>query len=189
MEKKPNIGFAITGSFCTHEQILQSIGELVDKGYAVYPIVSDTSLKTNTRFGTAKNLIKKLEAITSHKALGDIVAVEPTGPQGLFDVIVVAPCTGNTLAKIANGINDTSVTMAVKAHIRNNKPVVIGISTNDGMGMNFKNLATLFAAKTSFLCRLGKMILKKSQNLWLRIGKNLKKQLNLLCAVSKFNQF
>lgn len=183
MEKKPNIGFAITGSFCTHEQILQSIGELVDKGYAVYPIVSDTSLKTNTRFGTAKNLIKKLEAITSHKALGDIVAVEPTGPQGLFDVIVVAPCTGNTLAKIANGINDTSVTMAVKAHIRNNKPVVIGISTNDGMGMNFKNLATLFAAKNFFFVPFGQDDFEKKPKSLVADWQKLEKTIELaLCG-------
>ena len=153
--EKPRIGFAITGSFCTHEKILEVIKELTDKGYTIYPIVSESTFETNTRFGAAKDFLEALEDITGNKALATIVEVEPTGPQNLFDVIVVAPCTGNTLAKIANGINDTPVTMAVKAHVRNHKPVVVGISTNDAMGLNFKNLATLFAAKNFFFVPFG----------------------------------
>ena len=153
--EKPRIGFAITGSFCTHEKILEVIKELTDKGYTIYPIVSESTFETNTRFGAAKDFLAALEDITGNKALATIVEVEPTGPQNLFDVIVVAPCTGNTLAKIANGINDTPVTMAVKAHVRNHKPVVVGISTNDAMGLNFKNLATLFAAKNFFFVPFG----------------------------------
>ena len=153
--EKPTIGFAITGSFCTHERILEVIKELTDKGYKIYPIVSETTFETDTRFGAAKDFLDALEEITGNHPFSTIVDVEPTGPQNLFDVIVVAPCTGNTLAKIANGINDTPITMAVKAHVRNNKPVVVGISTNDGMGLNFKNLATLFAAKNFFFVPFG----------------------------------
>lgn len=153
--EKPRIGFAITGSFCTHEKILEVVKELADKGYKIYPIVSENTFDTNTRFGTAEKFLSQLEHITGNKPLATIVDVEPTGPQNLFDVIVVAPCTGNTLAKIANGINDTPVTMAVKAHVRNHKPVVVGISTNDGMGLNFKNIATLFSAKDFFFVPFG----------------------------------
>lgn len=153
--EKTNIGFAITGSFCTHEKILQSIQELVHQGHEVFPIVSEITAKTSTRFGESDKFLNTLEKITGHKPLGNIVEVEPTGPRNLFEVLVVAPCTGNTLAKIANGINDTAVTMAVKAHGRNNKPVVIGISTNDGLGLNLKNIGTLFSAKNFYFVPFG----------------------------------
>lgn len=153
--EKTNIGFAITGSFCTHEEILKWIQGLINSGHNVYPIVSETTAHTSTRFGEAEQFLQNLENITHHKPFQSIVGVEPTGPQNLFDILVVAPCTGNTLAKIANGINDTAVTMAVKAHVRNNKPVVIGISTNDGMGLNFKNLGLLFAAKNFYFVPFG----------------------------------
>ncbi|MBR5012540.1 MAG: dipicolinate synthase subunit B, partial [Clostridia bacterium] len=153
--EKTNIGFAITGSFCTHEKILETIQQLVNKGHEVFPIVSEITAKTSTRFGEFNKFLSTLEKITGHKPFDSIVAVEPTGPQNLFEVLVVAPCTGNTLAKIANGINDTAVTMAVKAHVRNNKPVVIGISTNDGLGLNLKNLGTLFAAKNFYFVPFG----------------------------------
>lgn len=153
--QKPRLGFAITGSFCTHDTILKEIQILINKGYTIYPIVSETSAQTDTRFGSAQALLRNLENITGNKPLTTIVQVEPTGPQNLFDVIVVAPCTGNTLAKLANGVNDTAVTMAVKAHVRNNKPVVIGISTNDALGLNFKNIAKLLAAKNFYFVPFG----------------------------------
>lgn len=153
--EKTNIGFAITGSFCTHEKILQTIQELVNQDHEVFPIVSEITAKTSTRFGEFDKFLSTLEKITGHKPLSSIVAVEPTGPQNLFEVLVVAPCTGNTLAKIANGINDTAVTMAVKAHVRNNKPVVLGISTNDGLGLNLKNIGILFAAKNFYFVPFG----------------------------------
>lgn len=153
--QKPRLGFAITGSFCTHDTILKEIQILINKGYTIYPIVSETSAQTDTRFGSAQALLRNLENITGNKPLTTIVQVEPTGPQNLFDVIVVAPCTGNTLSKLANGVNDTAVTMAVKAHVRNNKPVVIGISTNDALGLNFKNIATLLAAKNFYFVPFG----------------------------------
>ena len=153
--QKIRLGFAITGSFCTHETILIEIEKLVQKGFAVYPIVSTATTQTNTRFGCADTFLETLEKICQNKVLSNIVEVEPTGPQNLFDIIVVAPCTGNTLAKIANGINDTPVTMAVKAHVRNDKPVVLGVSTNDAMGLNFKNIAYLFAAKNFYFIPFG----------------------------------
>lgn len=164
--QKPRIGFAITGSFCTHETILSNIENLVNNGYTVYPIVSSSTKEIDTRFGDAKTFLDKLRHITGNTVLSTIVEVEPTGPQNLFDVIVVAPCTGNTLAKIANGINDTPVTMAVKAHVRNNKPVVMGISTNDALGLNFKNLAVLMSAKNFYFVPFGQdNYLQKPQSL------------------------
>ena len=156
MEKKvKNIGFAITGSFCTHEKILDKIKNLVEKGYNIYPILTTNSAEIDTRFGKAEDLIQHLEKITNNKPMTTIVEVEPTGPKNMFDIIVVAPCTGNTLAKMANGINDTAVTMAVKAHLRNNKPVVIGISTNDALGLNFNNIATLVNTKNIYFIPFG----------------------------------
>lgn len=156
MEKKiKNIGFAITASFCTHQTILEEIKNLIAKGYKIFPILSENSAKTDTRFGKAEDFIRDLTAITGNAPLANIVCVEPTGPQNLFDIIVVAPCTGNTLAKMANGINDTAITMAIKAHIRNNKPVVVGISTNDALGLNMKNIALLLASKNFYFVPFG----------------------------------
>lgn len=150
MEKKQSIGFAITGSFCTHEKILEQIKKLKNK-YNIYPILSTNSATMNTRFGTAEKLIQQLTKITNHKPLTTIPEVEPTGPNNLFEILVVAPCTGNTIAKIANGINDTPVTMAVKSHIRNNKPVIIGVSTNDALGINLENIAKLMNTKNFYI--------------------------------------
>lgn len=156
MEKKfKNIGFAITASFCTHEKILQEIKKLVEKGYEVWPILSTNSAEIDTRFGRAEDFIFALESITRHKPMTTLVEVEPTGPQNLFDIIIIAPCTGNTLAKIANGINDTPVTMAVKAHLRNYKPLVIGVSTNDALGLNLTNIATLMNSKNIYFVPFG----------------------------------
>jgi len=148
--KKINIGFAICGSFCTHSTILNSIKSLVEKGYNVLPIVSECVAKTDTRFGKAKDFIEQLEKTTNHKVVDNIVDAEPLGPSNAIDILVIAPMTGNTLGKIANGVNDTSVTMTCKAHVRNDKPVVIGISTNDAMGLNYKNLGLLMSSKNFY---------------------------------------
>lgn len=150
MENKLSIGFAICGSFCTHKKILEVISGLVDKGYNIVPIVSETVASTDTRFGKAKDFMQSLSKITNKEVVSDIVGAEPLGPQNAFDILVIAPLTGNSLGKIANGINDTAVTMACKAHIRNNKPVVLGISTNDAMGLNHKNLGLLMASKNFY---------------------------------------
>ena len=143
------IGFGITGSFCTHDLILNEIKNLVEKGYKIIPILTDKVLTTSTRFGTAQDFILKIENLTGNKVVSTIVEAEPIGPKNLIDILVVAPTTGNTLAKLANAITDNAVTMVFKAHVRNNKPVVIGISSNDALGLNLKNIATLLATAFS----------------------------------------
>lgn len=150
-----NIGFAISGSFCTHERILKEVELLCQKGHNIIPILSTNSATTDTRFGKAEDLKRKLEEITKNKPILSIVEAEPIGPKGLIDVLVIAPCTGNTLAKLANAITDTPITMVAKAHLRNNKPIVIGISSNDALGLSIKNIATLLAAKNIFFIPFG----------------------------------
>ena len=150
-----NIGFALTAGFCAHQNAVEEIRKLVKNGYNVLPILSENSASISTRFGTAEELIKTLTEITGNVPLKSVVEVEPIGPKNLVDVIVVAPCTGNTLAKLANGVNDTSVTMAVKSHLRNNRPVVIGVSTNDALGANFKNIAMLMGMKNIYFVPFG----------------------------------
>jgi len=145
------IGFGITGSFCTHNQIIPEVQKIVELGANVIPILSYSTRDTDTHFGTAKDLIFRLETITGNKCIKTIVEAEPIGPKSLLDVMVVAPCTGNTLAKLANGITDTPVTMACKAQLRNNKPVVLAISTNDGLGANAKNLAVILNTKNYYV--------------------------------------
>lgn len=144
------IGFGITGSFCTHDLILNEIKNLVEKGYKIIPILTDKVLTTSTRFGTAQDFILKIENLTGNKVVSTIVEAEPIGPKNLIDILVVAPTTGNTLAKLANAITDNAVTMVFKAHVRNNKPVVIGISSNDALGLNLKNIATLLNTKNIY---------------------------------------
>ena len=144
-----NIGFAITGSFCTHDKALIVIKQLTKK-YNVIPILSENVFNTDTRFGRAKEYISKLEEITNNKVISSIVSAEPIGPKNLVDIIIVAPCTGNTLSKITHAITDTTVTMAVKSHLRSNKPVVIGVSSNDSLEKNFENIGKLFNSKNIF---------------------------------------
>ena len=142
-----NIGFAITGSFCTHEKILDCIKNLKAKGYNIHPIVTNKVKLTDTRFGKAKDFIINLETICENKVIDNITSAEPLGPKKIIDALVVAPCTGNTISKLANAITDNAVTMTAKALMRNNKPVIIGISTNDALGLNAKNIAQLFNCK------------------------------------------
>jgi dipicolinate synthase subunit B len=145
-----NIGFGITGSFCTHKQILEEIKSLIKKGHNIIPIITEVVSKTDTRFGSAKEFIKSLEMVTGNKVVDNIVKAEPLGPKGVIDLIVVAPCTGNTLAKLANAISDNAVTMTAKSLMRNNKPVVIGVSSNDALGQNMQNLAKLMSSKNFY---------------------------------------
>ncbi|WP_010249668.1 dipicolinate synthase subunit B [Acetivibrio cellulolyticus] len=149
------IGFALTGSFCTISKVVPEIEKLVSTGAKVIPIISGSVDKFDTRFGTAKDLRLKLEGITGEKIIDSIIDAEPFGPRSLVDLIVVAPCTGNTAAKIANGITDTAVTMASKAHMRNQKPLVIAISTNDGLGVNAKNIGLLLNMKNVYMVPFG----------------------------------
>ena len=145
-----NVGFGITGSYCTHNLILKSLKELVDKGYNVYPIITKNVEKYDTRFGNSHDFITKLKEITKNEVITNIVEAEPFGPKNLIDVLVIAPCTGNTLAKLANAITDNAVTMVAKSIMRNNKPVVIGVSTNDGLGLTMCNIAKLLNNKNFY---------------------------------------
>lgn len=150
-----NLGFAITGSFCTHEKILKEMKHLIDLGYNIIPILSTNVATLDTRVGTCESIIKRIREITGKEPIKTIQEAEPIGPKGMIDILVVAPCTGNTLAKIANAITDTPVTMITKAHLRNNKPVIIGVSTNDGLGLNLKNIAQLMTTKNMFFIPFG----------------------------------
>lgn len=152
---KMNVGFAICGSFCTFDKILEEIKKLVDNGYNLIPILSNNAYSMDTRFGDALSFREKVEKITGNKIVVSIQDAEPIGPKNLIDILVVAPTTGNTLAKLANGITDNAVTMVFKAHIRNNKPVVIGVSTNDALGLNLKNIATLMNFKSVYFVPFG----------------------------------
>ena len=149
--KDLKIGFGITGSFCTISKIIPIIAELTEKGAKITPILSDAVASCDTRFGKAADLKKTLTDITGGAPMTSLPQVEPIGPKGLLDVLVIAPCTGNSIAKIANGISDTPVTLAAKSHLRNNRPVVLAVSTNDGLGGNAKNIGSLLSRKNIYL--------------------------------------
>lgn len=149
------IGYALTGSFCTLDEALKQMQALRDAGAAVIPIVSFAVASTDTRFGTAQHFHDRIMEITGIAPIATIEDAEPIGPKKLLDVLVISPCTGNTLAKLANAVTDTPVTMAAKAHLRNKKPVVIAISTNDGLSANAKNLGTLLNARNIYFAPFG----------------------------------
>ena len=153
--RKERIGFAVCGSFCTHSAALTALERLCAEYETVIPIVSDICAATDTRFGTAKALLEKLEQMTGNEVVSGITAAEPIGPKKLLDLLVVAPCTGNTLGKLANGISDTTVTMAVKAHLRNDRPVVLSIATNDGLSGSAANIGTLLGRKNFYFVPFG----------------------------------
>lgn len=144
------IGYCFTGSFCTFNKSIDALKKLVDAGHEVTPIMSETAYTTDTRFGTAEHFINTIQKITGKSIIHTIQFAEPIGPKKLFDIICVVPCTGNTLAKLANGITDTAVTMAVKSHLRNSRPVVIGVSTNDALGGAAKNIGALMNYKNYY---------------------------------------
>ncbi len=141
-----DIGFAMCGSFCTFAQVFP-VMELLTRDYRVTPIFSDAAASVDSRFGTAKEHLTLAADICGTPVLKTIAQVEPIGPKKLFDALVVAPCTGNTLAKLAHSIADTPVTMAVKSHLRNGRPVVIAVSTNDALGGAAENIGKLMARK------------------------------------------
>lgn len=148
--KNTTVGFAITGSFCTFSTVLEVIKSLKNEVKEIIPIFSFNVANQDTRFYSAKEFRKEIIEITGVEPADTLQSAEPLGPSGRIDVMVVAPCTGNTLAKLANAITDTPVLMAVKSQLRNNKPVVIAISTNDALGLNLKNIGTLLAAKNIY---------------------------------------
>ncbi|MHB1315194.1 MAG: dipicolinate synthase subunit B [Christensenellales bacterium] len=149
------IGFALTGSFCTIEEVLNQMKQLVDAGNKVIPILSFAVAHTDTRFGKAAYFKEKIIEITGVKPIQTIEDAEPVGPQKLLDILLVSPCTGNTLSKIANAVTDTPVTMACKAHLRNLRPVVLAISTNDGLSANAKNIGALLNRKNIYFVPFG----------------------------------
>ncbi|MDI9514486.1 MAG: dipicolinate synthase subunit B [Clostridiaceae bacterium] len=159
-----NIGFAVTGSFCTISEAIIELERLAFLGVEVYPILSTAVATTNTRFGRADDFRRRIEMVTGKDCIDTITDAEPIGPKKMLDLIVVAPCTGNTLSKIANGITDTPVTMAVKASLRNQKPVVLAIATNDGLGANGKNIGTLLNTKNVFFVPFGQDDPEKKNN-------------------------
>ena len=140
---KLRIGFVLTGSFCTFAKVMPVIQALIERGDTVTPILSDNAGTLDTRFGTAAHWLEELTALTGVSPIDSIVSAEPIGPKALFDILIVAPCTGNTLARLAHGLTDTPATMAVKSHLRGERPVVLAVSTNDGLSGSAANLGTL----------------------------------------------
>lgn len=150
-----NIGFGITGSFCTFDKILPQIKILKDEGANITPVFSFNTQNMDTRFYKAGEFMLDVKNITGKDGIKTIQQAEQVGPKKLFDVMVIAPCTGNTLAKLANGITDTPVLMAAKAQLRNERPLVIGVSTNDGLSMNFQNIGKLMNVRNIYFVPFG----------------------------------
>ncbi|SFJ23703.1 dipicolinate synthase subunit B [Thermoflavimicrobium dichotomicum] len=149
------IGFALTGSHCTHDEVLPQMKRLVELDAQVIPIISHTVATVDSRFGKASDWIKQIEEITGRKPLMSIPETEPFGPKKMLDCLVIAPCTGNSLARLANALTDGPVLMAAKAQMRNHRPVVLAISSNDALGLNAANLAKLLAAKDIYFVPFG----------------------------------
>ena len=150
-----HIGYGITGSFCTFAQTRKAVRRLKSMGAEITPIFSYQTQTCDTRFGSAKEFVEGICEMTESEGIKTIVQAEPIGPNNFLDVMVIAPCTGNTAAKLCNGIVDTPVLMAAKAHMRNGKPLVIAISTNDALGMNFKTIGQLMNMKNIYFVPFG----------------------------------
>ena len=159
-----HIGVAFTGSFCTYEKVFAELEKLTAEGAFVQTIFSDAAQTLDSRFGNASDFVQKAEEITGIKHMLSIPQAEPIGPKSLLDILVLFPCTGNTIAKLANGITDTPVLMAAKAHLRNNKPLLISISTNDALGMNMKNIGLLLNSKHIYFIPFGQDNPEKKPN-------------------------
>ena len=150
MEQQVRVGFAFCGSFCTFSQAMEALGRVRARYGDVTPIVSEASAVTDTRFGRACDFTAEMERICGKPVIDSIARAEPIGPKGLLDVLVICPCTGNTLAKLANGVTDTAVTMAAKAHLRNGRPVVLCPATNDGLAASARNIGALLDRKNVY---------------------------------------
>lgn len=147
-------GYAVTGSFCTHEKSLEQLTKLIERKVDIIPIVSENVWNTDTRFGSAKIFVRKIEEICQKKAVHTICEAEKFGPSLPLDAMIIAPCTGNTLAKLAHGITDTAVCMAAKAHMRQSRPLLIALASNDAMSANLSNIATMLCKKNIFFVPL-----------------------------------
>lgn len=153
--KDKRIGVGMTGSFCTYARVFPELENLVNAGAQVQTIFSKASQSINSRFGKAEDFMNRAQQITSQKPILKIETAEPIGPNKLFDIMVIMPCTGNTIAKLANGITDDPVLMAAKAHLRNENPLVLSISSNDALGMNMKNIGLLLNSKNIYFVPFG----------------------------------
>ena len=149
------IGFAVCGSFCTFSRVMPQVARLCELGAEVFPIMSETSRTTDTRFGKAEEFVEFLEDTTKNKIINSVKAAEPIGPKAYLDALVIAPCTGNTLAKIANGVTDSTVAMAAKANLRNQRPLIIAVSTNDGLGVNARNIGLMLPMRNVYFVPFG----------------------------------
>ncbi|ATH95383.1 MULTISPECIES: dipicolinate synthase subunit B [Bacillus] len=153
--KGKRIGFGLTGSHCTYDAVFPQIEKLVDQGAEVRPIVTTTVKSTDTRFGEGEEWVRKIEELTGFEVIDSIPKAEPLGPKTPLDCMVIAPLTGNSLSKLANAMTDSPVLMAAKATVRNSRPVVLGISTNDALGLNGVNLMRLMTTKNIFFIPFG----------------------------------
>ena len=149
------LGFAFTGSFCTMRTVTDVMRRVKEAGYDIFPIMSETVYSTDTRFGKCKDYINEIEDICGRKIIANVTSAEPIGPKKLIDALVIAPCTGNTLGKLASGIYDGCVPLAAKATLRNNCPVIIAPSTNDGLAASAKNIGVLLNTKNIFFVPFG----------------------------------
>ena len=149
------VGFAFCGSFCTMSKALDALEQTAARFGPVTPIVSETVACTDTRFGKAHDFMREMERICDRRVIGTVAGAEPIGPKGLLDVLVICPCTGNTLAKLAHGVTDSSVTMAAKAHLRNGKPLVLALATNDGLAGSAPNLGIMLGRKNVYFVPFG----------------------------------
>ena len=149
------VGFALCGSFCTFKEALLALEDTTKEFSTVIPILSEISAVTDTRFGTAEEHTARITELCGRRPLTTIREVEPFGPKKLLDLLIVAPCTGNTLGKLAQGITDSTVTMAVKAHLRNQRPVLLAVSTNDGLGASGRNIMELLGRKHIYMVPFG----------------------------------
>ena len=149
------VGFAVTGSFCTLKKTISHIRDLTENGANVIPIMSEITYNTDTRFGKAEDFISEIKSITGNEIITSVKGAEPIGPKNILDALVIAPCTGNTLSKIALGMTDSCVAMAAKANLRNENPLVIAVSTNDGLGASAQNIARLMNAKNVYFVPFG----------------------------------
>lgn len=144
------IGFAMCGSFCTHSGAVSQLEELKNRGFDILPIMSNIVYTTDTRFGKASDLIDKCEKICKREIVHTIKDAEPLGPKTPLDALIICPCTGNTLSKLANGITDTPVCMAAKAHLRSDRPLIIALASNDAMSANLSNISTMLMRKNVY---------------------------------------
>lgn len=158
------LGFAITGSFCTYQKILEVLKKMTAMPYHIIPIFSEKSASLDNHFQKAEDFVSEVQQITGNKGIFTIPEAEPIGPKGYLDALVIAPCTGNTLAKLCHGITDSTVLMAAKAHLRNEKPLILSISTNDALGMNFANLGQLMNTKNIYFVPFGQDNYIKKKN-------------------------